>query len=253
MPALSELNAYLWKCWRDTRRTFLIFAGAILANSVFGLYVYFDPWGWIAAKAEWPRLLWNSTAQAMMLTMLGATPIVGFLLGAQGVGTEFERRTADFFLTRPRSRAYFLWTSWAFGAAQMMAMVFLSWTMIWLAPYDGAPPRNVYTLAGMCVVALTIYSVTYLMTTLARNSSYGVCLGVLVFMAYTGLYVWLKLWYEVNIPFLFALVFSSGRAGKEIQEASLLATFSNPEMLGWLAVCGALIFAAQKVFERAEV
>jgi hypothetical protein len=135
----------------------------------------------------------------------------------------------------------------------MMAMVFLSWTMIWLAPYDGAPPRNVYTLAGMCVVALTIYSVTYLMTTLARNSSYGVCLGVLVFMAYTGLYVWLKLWYEVNIPFLFALVFSSGRAGKEIQEASLLATFSNPEMLGWLAVCGALIFAAQKVFERAEV
>lgn len=246
---------YLWKCWRDTRSTFLIVVGAIVACAAFGLFVQYDPAGWIAAKAEWPRTLWRSTAQAMMLTMIGAMPIVGFVLGAMGVGTEFEKRSADFLLTRPRSRRHLLWTSWGVGAAQMIVLVTLSVTVNWIARYQypGGPLRTVRGLLGMWLVALTIYSVTYLMTTLARNSRSGVGLAVLVFCAYTGLYTWLKLWYNLEIPFVFQLTFSSGRGAFEVEEASVFLNAANVAMFGWTAVCVALTFAAQYVFERQEV
>lgn len=253
MPALSGTNPYLWKCWRDTRSTFYFLASALGAITALGLFVYFDPFDWIAAKAEESRFLWISGAQTLMLTMVGVTPLAGFLFGSLGVGTEFERRTADFLLTRPYSRPFLLWTSWAVSAAQVLGLVVFGITMNWIAPFRGSPSRSAGTLIGVCVVALTIYSVTFLMTTLSRNSRHGLGLGVFAFMAYTGLYVWLKLWYEIKIPYVFDLTFSSGRRGAGIENASLLATFANPVVFGWLAVCGAMTFAAQKIFERAEV
>lgn len=245
---------YLWKCWRDNRSTFLLVVAAVAACGAFGLFVRYDPFGWIAAKAEWPRSLWHATAQAMMLTMVGSMPIAGFVFGSNGVGAEFERRTADFLLTRPRSPRYLLWTNWSVGAAMMIALVTLSVLITWMARYEyqGGPARTARGLVGMWIVALTIYSVTYLMTTLARNCRNGVGLGVLVFCAYTGLYVWLKLWFAVEIPFVFQLTFSSGRGGFEVEDASTFLNAANIAILGWLAVCVILTYIAQFVFERQE-
>lgn len=242
---------YLWKCWRDSRSTFLFVLAAILANSALGLYVAYDPLGWIAAKDEWPRSLWITTAQAFMLTMVGLTPVAGFVLGALGVGTEFERRTADFLLTRPRSRRSMLWTSWAFGAAQMVALVILSIMMVRIAGHQGAAVKNARGMVGMCIVALVIYSVTYLMTTLSRSSRHGLSLGLLTFIAYTGLGVWLQFWYEIAIPNMWDMVFSSGR--REVLNAGFAGDLPVPVWFGWLAVCLAFVLIAQWRFERAEV
>ena len=240
---------YLWKCWRDTRSTFLFVLTTILANSALGLFVHFDPFGWIAAKAEWPRTLWTTTTQALMLTMVGLTPVAGFVLGALGVGTEFEGRTADFLLTRPRSRRSLLWTSWAFGAAEMAALVILSITMVWIGHIRGAAV-NIRGMVGMSIVALVIYSITYMMTTLTCSSRHGVSLGMLIFMAYTGLGVWLQLWYEIKIPNMWDMVFSSGR--REVMSAGFAGDLPVPAWFGWLAVCLLFTFVAQLAFERQE-
>jgi ABC-type transport system involved in multi-copper enzyme maturation permease subunit len=250
MPAQNATTGYPWKCWRDTRHTFLFVLTAILINSAVGLFVAYDPFGWIAAKAEGPRTLWTSTTQAFMLTMIGLTPVAGFVIGAVGVGTEFERRTADFLLTRPLSRRSLLWTSWTVGAAAMASLVILSIAMVWVARIQGAAV-NGRGMVGMTIVALVIYSVTYLMTTLTRSSRDGVSLGMLIFIAYTGLGLWLKLWYQIELPNMWDMVFSSGR--REVMSASFAGDLPVPAWFGWLAVCLAFVFIAQWQFERAEV
>jgi ABC-type transport system involved in multi-copper enzyme maturation permease subunit len=250
MRALNAANTYPWKCWRDTRSSFLFVLSAIAANSALGLFVAYDPFGWIAAKAEWPRTLWTTTAQALMLTMVGLTPVAGFVLGALGVGTEFEQRTADFLLTRPRSRRSLLWMSWAVGAAEMVSLVILSILLVRIAGHQGAAVKAVRGMVGMCIVALVIYSVTYLTTTLTRSSRHGLSLGMLIFMAYTGLGVWLQLWYEIAIPNMWDMVFSSGR--REVMSAGFAGELPVPAWFGWLAVCLAFTFFAQYVFERQE-
>lgn len=239
---------YLWKCWRDTRGTFFTLLAAVLAVGAFGGYVALDPFGWIAAKPLESRVVWQGSTGALVATLIGLVPFAGFFLGALGVGLEFEKRTADFLLTRPRSRRYFLWTSWGLGAAQMIALVLLSLAGIWLTRFASSPKLSARVFAAMCVVALIIYSVTYLMTTLARNSRHGTSLGVAVFIGYSGLYVWVRLWYDTEIPLPWIpweLTFGSFRGAG--------ALFPITAMIGWLIVCLALTLAAQLVFERAEV
>jgi ABC-type transport system involved in multi-copper enzyme maturation permease subunit len=185
-----------------------------------------------------------------MLTMVGLAPVAGFVLGALGVGTEFEKRTAEFLLTRPRSRRSLLWTSWAVGAAEMAALVIVSITMVWIARHRGAAV-NVRGIVGMCIVALVIYSVTYLMTTLTRSSRHGLSSAMLIFIAYTGLGVWLQLWYEIAIPNMWDMVFSSGR--REVMSAGFAGDLPVPAWFAWLAVSLAFTFVAQLAFERQEV
>ncbi len=247
MPALSATNGYLWKCWRDTRSTFLVLLGAILAIGALGLYVAADPFGWIAAKPPAVRAAWQTTVGALVITTLGAIPLAGFVLGAFGVGMEFEKRTADFLLTRPHSRRYFLWASWIVGASQMVSLM-LAGHLAQLSRKNPNPfaDMSVFlrSLLVNSVIALVVFSVTYLMTTLALNSRNGTSLAVLTVLAYMGLHVWLRLWYDVVIPTPWE---SLGRAGRGEQPLPFLG------MAGWLAVCGACVLLAQFRLERTEV
>ena len=237
---------YLWKCWRDTRGTFFALLGAVLVVGAFGAYAHFDPFGWIAAKPLESRVVWQSSADALLGTMLGVLPAAGLVLGAFGVGTEFEKGTADFLLTRPRSRGYFLWTSWGQGAAQMIALVLVS-NLFRLAPLGSNRVQGLgdflRSVVALCTLALVYYSLTYLMTTLARNNLYGTALALAVITAYYGLYTWLRLWYDINIPLFLRLSFRSSHSGADFPLT----------VAGWLAVCLALMLVAQLRFDRAEV
>jgi hypothetical protein len=238
---------YLWKCWRDTRSVFLGFVGGVIAVGIFGAYVQVDPFGWIAAKPESSRLLWRVVSDALGASLTGVIPMAGFILGAMGVGVEFERGTADFLLTRPRSRRAFLWTSWCLGAAQILTLVLLAHAITWLTRPDFPAARpGLFSRVplAMCTVTLLLYSVTYLMTTLTRNSRNGTGLSVAAVGAYGGLHAWLSVWYGITIPIFWDM---SGHHGR------LFVGVSFGFLLGWLAVSLTLMMAAQFRFERAEV
>jgi hypothetical protein len=238
---------YLWKCWRDTRSAFLGIVACLLAIGIFGAYVQFDPFGWIAARPESSRLLWHVVCDALGASLMELIAVAGLILGAMGVGVEFERGTADFLLTRPRSRRSFLWTSWCLGAAQILTLVPLALAANWLTRPDltaarpGLFPR---VPLAMCAVALLIYSLTYLMTTLARNSRNGIGLSVAALTGYTLLHVWLILWHGITVPLVWELPQRPDRL-----DAGVWFGF----LLGCLAVCLTLMAATQFRFERAEV
>jgi len=237
---------YFWKCWRDTRATFFSFLGAILAVGAFGAYVALDPFGWVAAKPLDSRILWQVSSRALLGVLLEMVPVAGLFLGALGMGMEFEKGTADFLLTRPRARGYFLWAGWGVGAAQMAALVLAS-HVVQLTGSDPYRYDSLWgfarSLAALGTLALLFYSMTYLMTTLAGNSRHGIALTLGVFTGYEGLWAWLRFWYDINIPFFFDL----WQAASPTSTSSLL-----PLVAGWLAVCLAMMLAAQFSFERAE-
>jgi hypothetical protein len=160
---------------------------------------------------------------------------------------EFEKRTVDFLLTRPRSRRYFLWASWAVGALQMVALV-LAGHVAQLSKKNPNPFAEssvlLRSLVVHSVIALVFFSVTYLMTTLALNTRNGTSLAVLTVVAYLGLHVWLRLWYEVVIPTPWETL---GPASRGAEPLPVLG------MAGWLAVCLVLGLVAQFRFERTEV
>lgn len=237
---------YLWKCWRDTRGSFFTLLGALLAVGAYCSYVKFDPFGWIAAKPLESRFLWQGLATVLLDTTVGLVPAAGLFLGALGVGMEFEKGTADFLLTRTRTRGYFLWTSWGLGAAQMVVLVLVSnlFRLARLGSLLEGPGDFLRPLVALCTLALLFYTVTCLMTTLARNSRNGTALAIAVFAGYEGLWAWLRFWYDINIPFfvdLWARSFHSAPG------------FSFTPVAGWLTVCLALMLVAQFRLERAEV
>lgn len=237
---------YLLKCWRDTRSAFLAFVGALLAVGAFCAYVHFDPFGWLAAKPIETRELWQFSVDALLGTILEVPLAAGLVLGALGVGTEFEKGTADFLLTRPRSRRYFLWTSWGLGAAQMVALALVS-KLLRLAPLGSRRVESLGdflpSLVAFCTLVLVIYSLTYLMTTLARNSRNGIALALAVWVGYVGLYAWLHLWYGIHIPLIGHFAFDRTHLGADFSLA----------IAGWLAFCLVLAVVAQFSFERAEI
>lgn len=238
---------YLWKCWRDTRGTFFTLLAAVLAVGAFGGYVALDPFGWIAAKPLETRVVWQGSADGLLGLMLGVVPVAGLLLGALGVGTEFEKRTADFLLTRPRPRWYLLWTSWGLGATEMVVLVLVS-NVFRLARVGPDRVQGLgdflRTLVAFCTLALVYYCLTYLMTTLARNGRNGTALALAVMLAYSTLFSTLRIWYDTHIPFFWELLHRTFDAA---------ARFSLATEAGWLAVCLALTLAAQFSFERAEI
>lgn len=249
MSRLSEANAYIWKCWRDTRGTFTIILAAALAGGAFFLYVALDPFGWIAAKPLETRVAWQFSAEGFFGTLLGVIPATGLVLGALGVGTEFEKRTAELLLTRPRTRRWFLWTSWGVGAAQMALLVLVSNLFRFAASGSsrfrvGSLENFSFSLLALWTLALVYYSLTYLMTTLARNGRNGTALALGAFSLYVIAFLVLRGFYGIQIPFmgeLFSMTFRT------------TADFAFTLVAGWLAVCAAMTVAAQISFERAEV
>jgi hypothetical protein len=88
------------------------------------------------------------------------------------------------------------------------------------------------------------YSLTYLMTTLARNSRNGIGLSVAAITGYTFLQMWLILWHGIAVPIVWELPEHPDRLDAGVWFGSLL---------GYLAVCLTLMVVTQFRFERAEV
>ncbi len=238
---------YLWKCWRDTRSTFLVFLGSILAVGALGAYVAFDPFGWVAASPREVQNVWSVTSDAFLTTCLFLVPLLGFVFGAIGVGKEFEKGTLPFLLTRPLARHNLVWSSWAVGFAEILLLVIASVLQLRFLhsrlahPFETRMFRDILIFA---VVASVIYGVTFLMTILARSERKGMNLGVATVVGYTGLQLWVAFGFGIELPGFWALYSKLSGSFTPIPWLTLLA---------WFGVATAFVLVAQLWFQRVEV
>lgn len=127
----------------------------------------------------------------------------GWLVASIGVGRNLGEESGSFLFTRPRSRAWFLWTDWGFGMAQLALIILMANLMMAflmrrmqgqmhipgdsrLTSYgDPVPLISLLLLISVGVLLFSglIYSLTYFSTIVMKRAS-GVMLGAGILFVY---------------------------------------------------------------------
>jgi ABC-type transport system involved in multi-copper enzyme maturation permease subunit len=100
---------YLWKCWRDTRLSFFIYLTLSVAAALFWLVAANPHTHKIAMKASPSETLWLLFVVGAVIFGAIFAGAIGITLGSRNIGADLATGSAEFLLTRPRSRQYFVW------------------------------------------------------------------------------------------------------------------------------------------------
>lgn len=227
---------YFWKCWRDTRSFFIVFA--IIAAIVMPV---------AAVVCVGTGLLENFGSEAFRSTFALIILFVALALGALCASEEFARDTIHFLFTKPRSRAYFLWTGWVVGCAQLLAIALINWAAgsLTLAhhsenPVHAATLGSAMTrqLAGAAIEGLYIYCLTYALTVVLRNGLRGLGASMAIVFGVPFFEIAVRWRWKINVPI-------------PTDPIASLSAF-NSDII-WLLVALLFVFAAQIVIERTEI
>jgi hypothetical protein len=188
---------YLWKCWRDTR--------VVLASSLLCIAVLF-----VFILRQNPVLDQHGPFENLpnifpFFLSLQAFPLsfVAWLLGFFGVGRDLGERSGSYLLTRPRSRAYFVWCDWGVGMAVLLPIVAFLVMVFGVLLHRiivamGDPLHGIVVISGMPVtvayvvwlnfvaaflLAGLVFSLTYFSTVLAKHAK-GLIYGAGVLVGY---------------------------------------------------------------------
>ncbi len=246
---------YLWKYWRDNRARLiacLIVIPAIVALMIMVMERTL-PAPELSNRARDFSILWTTT-------LMGSRVLVLFLalaLGASGIGEEFAQRTAEFLLTRPRSRRYFVWAGWAAGAGQFMiiASVFLLVTFVALLyrfkipfAWDFLSP-----IVPLFIWGAVVYGLTYLITTMLRNTRNGFATGLGMVLFYPALVSLLQYLWSIQLPSPGDLFTPMSFVAEGTKAAESGVSFPVVAAVGWTLVALACPLVAQLIVERLEV
>lgn len=229
---------YFWKCWRDTRVAFF----AYLACSSIAMLLWFPVMRYglsqrSIAVAPLDSLLFLSLGGGIAFASFGA-PLLGLILGSRSIGTDLFKGNADFLLTRPRSRAHFIWIAWSVGIVEILAVAFANafvafgmmyleggaiWRHLTLPIPSGTvnpPAMDAATdisatvarllamvnipllLASVVVTATVIYGMTYLISVMCGSGQRAIVLSISVVLVYSILVSLLSRWGRVSLPTL---------------------------------------------------
>lgn len=246
---------YAWRCWREFRFRFF---GYLTLLVVIGLT---GPLVWAVkkdARGEWTIVRPKTPDQAVNLWKDSWAPLLGlgtlvtalaaFGIGNSGVGSDLDQKTAEFLLTRPRRRRYFLWTGWTTGAAAILTLVMAGFAgatvPAWLLGGRPDSPRMFFLFPAILTIGMVFYGLTHLMTVLLGSMSKGTIYSMGIVVVYMGLGLLLYSKWNILLPHFGPLIsWSIGR----------IEAFPIANLAGWWAMTVALGFAAQFVFDRAEV
>jgi len=204
-------------------------------------------------------LLWKDIPQLWSRTtefVLGAygsllTTIWALALGSASLGEEFQKGTAEFLLSRPRRRWYWVWIGWAAGVCEMAVAAFVVvgatlGTLAWFSGY-------VYTwriLAAALPITIggaAIYGLAYFLTVVARSRGQGLSYSIGIMFIHILLPAAVQRYWHIHVPSIMEFM---GHASKSI------GTGSGPShagaYLGWTLVALAFPLATQLLVERAE-
>jgi ABC-type transport system involved in multi-copper enzyme maturation permease subunit len=227
---------YFWKCWRDTRSFFIVFA--IIAAIVMPV---------AAVVCVGTGLLETFGSEGFRSTFALIIMFVALALGALCASEEFAGSTIHFLFTKPRSRAYFLWTGWAVGCAELLAIALINWAAgsLTLAHYGKNSVHSTILdstmnqqLAGAAIEGLYVYCLTYALTVVLRNGLRGLGASMAIVFGVPFFAIAVRWRWKINLPSPTGPI------------ASLSPLTSNAI---WLIVALLFVFAAQLVVERTEI
>jgi hypothetical protein len=260
---------YLSKQWRESRiitglailALFLLFAGALRLNYFIGS---------LQTNHPDPQQVANGVVGFLLGLLYTESILISFwawLAAGIGVGKNLGEDSGSFLFTRPRRRAWFLWTDWGYAMAQI-ALIIAATNLIFmvslkhlfatmhipvLIPLDAGASASVPLLIllvsiSVLLVAGLIYGITYFSTVLIKRTS-GVMLGAGILLGYFILRAVMH-HYQPAIHFP-NLVMNIFELGHHIPHP--LATGLAINIAARVAVLLAFPFAAQLLLDHTEI
>ena len=227
---------YVWKCWRDTRWFFVVFLG-------FAAF----PMPFTAIVTRGGTAIIDAGAIAMQNTFMTIVTAVAYALGTICAIQEFTDKTAHFLFTKPRSRTYFVWTSWIVGFVELLIVASVNLMVGWLvlAHYHVHPfqqlalqdvgPRQ-YVEGG--VYGCFAYALTYALAVILRSGLKGLGASLGAMVGVVGIVDTFQIRWNIHLPI----------PPTQIHHLSLAVS-----EIVWLLIALCFVYGAQLVVERAEI
>jgi ABC-type transport system involved in multi-copper enzyme maturation permease subunit len=251
---------YLWKYWRESRITFAV------GMALVGLLLWAVLKIHVGDLGQGPNGT-NETSPATIYLLMAAPLVLplGFLallFGSFGAGHDLGKGSGSFLFSRPRSRAFFVWSDWGCGMAQLLLIVLAANAVLALAVYRITGGGGPILLAGVpvsmasifvlhCVAGLLLIGLlmglTYFSSVLAKNRGVLLALGV-VLAYYIAKAVVNYKWPSITLPDLTLTEFSMTPQGPPGFAKNL-----GLEIALRAAVALAFPFAAQILLQQRDV
>jgi ABC-type transport system involved in multi-copper enzyme maturation permease subunit len=254
---------YAWKCWRDTRGAFLTYLAllAVIAGTGSIASVFFRgrvKHGDVSLEEMWATCIGLAFATAYLCSIVMALSI-----GSQNVGLDISRGSADFLLTRPRTRGYFVWTGWIVGLVEVLVLIAISVIAVVglfavvIGPVWHRLPSPMYTVVQghildvpvLVVVvglnAIVLYGLTYFMTVAFRNSGRGVVATIFVILGHSLLSASLRNYAGISLPSLTSFT-------NDARQIVPMYTLATP-IIGWVLVALVFPVASQMILEKYDI
>jgi hypothetical protein len=225
---------YLWKYWRESRITFAV--GMLLVGLLL--------WGVLKIPVGYPGrgvVGYSENGVALnpaqpippqiylVITSVLTLPLafLGLRFGSFGVGRDLGEGSGSFLFSRPRPRAFFVWSDWGYGMAQLLLLVLAANAVLALGYYRLAPASGPVLIAGApvsmaaifllhCVAGLLLtglmFGLTYVSSVLVKSRGVLLALGVL--LAYLVAKMGVEHhWPDISLPDITLSEFSMSRSG----------------------------------------
>jgi hypothetical protein len=209
---------YLWKYWRESRITFAV--GMALVGLLLWAVLKIPVGSMVGDNHDSgnPAEVYLFVAAILML------PLAFFALkfGSFGVGRDLGAGSGSFLFSRPRSRAFFVWSDWGYGMAQLLLLIIAANLVLALAVYRAASDSGPIILSGTPVSFLSIFclhcaaglllaglffGLTYFASVLARGHGVLLAIGVVLVYLIAKAVVKYK-WPSITLPDLTLTEFS---------------------------------------------
>ncbi len=245
---------YVWKCWRDSRTSFIGYLIALHAICIFLTVttVWADPAAMQTGILPTVAQLWSKIAEMVLGVVASFFALIcGWVLGSAGLGEEFAERTADFLLTRPRRRKYWVWICWSVGLCELGAIVFLAVVVTFgILTYLTGHIHTWWllgTILPLTVGGAVIYGLTYFLTIVSRSGQQGLRYSMGISAIALLLPAPVRYYWKVSIPSIMGFM---STACESVVRASV--AFPTGALVLWTVVALAFPIAAQLVLERME-
>jgi hypothetical protein len=200
---------YLWKYWRESRITFAV--GLALVGLMLWAVLKIPVGSLVRDNQDSGNPAGIYLVAAAVLTFPLA--FLGWQFGTFGVGHDLSWGSGWFLFSRPRSRAFLVWSDWGYGMAQLALLVLAANAVLALAVYRAAPDSGPILLAGEpvsmssvfcvhCVAGLLfvglLFGLTYFCSVLVKRR--GLVLSIGVVLAYLIAKAVAKYRWQITLP-----------------------------------------------------